>query len=94
MFFRDLLVASIAFGLGSSMIQVALANRGWCFDNFLIRQIESSRGRLAARKALGLGGSMMILVGALTLIAPWLKSGENDASGHLNRVAKFESRLG
>lgn len=72
-FLRDLLVASVAFGLGSSMIQVAMVNRGWCFDNFIIRRIESNRGRLAARKSLWIGGTAMILLAAWTLLSPWLK---------------------
>ncbi|QEG23257.1 hypothetical protein [Mariniblastus fucicola] len=62
------------------MIQVALINRGWWFDSFLIRQIESTRGRQAARKALGFGGAAMILIGAWTMFGPWLKSGNGESS--------------
>jgi hypothetical protein len=91
-FFRDLLVASVACGLGLSMIQVALLNQGWWFENFLIRQIETNRGRAAARKALGLGGSIMILIGAWTMLAPWLKSGENETTIRYARPLKFENR--
>lgn len=79
-FLRDLLVASVAFGLGLSMIQVAMINRGWCFDNFIIRRIESSRGREAARKSLWIGGTAIILVGAWTLVAPLLKKGKAESS--------------
>lgn len=94
MFFRDLLVASVAFGLGLSMIQVALVNQGWWFDNFLIRQIESTRGRSAARKTLGFGGSLMIMIGAWTLFAPGLKGGENNTSGFLNQAPGLKIDLG
>ncbi len=94
MFFRDLLVASVACGLGLSMIQVALLNQGWWFENFLIRQIETNRGRTAARKTLGFGGSIMILIGAWTMLAPWLKNGESESSIRFARPLKCENRLG
>lgn len=80
MFLRDLLVASVAFGLGLSMIQVALLNRGWCFENFIVRRIESSVGRAAARKSLCFGGAALILLGAWTMASPWLKKDEAEAN--------------
>ena len=91
-FFRDLLVACVAGGLGLSMIQVALVNRGWWFENFIIRQIESSRGRPAARKALGIGGGAMIILGAWTMLAPWIRSNDRNEAGFLNRPVDFEVR--
>jgi putative Mn2+ efflux pump MntP len=87
-FLRDLLVASVAFGLGLSMIQVALMNRGWCFDNFIIRRIEASRGRDAARKSLWIGGTAIILLGAWTLFAPLLKKGKSDSTTRGSYLAK------
>lgn len=90
MFFRDLLVASVAAGLGLSMIQVALVNRGWWFENFLVRQIESSRGRTFARKTLGIGGTAMIMLGAWTLFAPWIKTSARKASIPLPHAAEIE----
>jgi len=89
-FFRDLLVACVAGGLGLSMIQVALVNRGWWFENFIIRQIESSRGRPAARKTLGLGGVAMIAIGVWTLLAPWIRSSDRSASAPATRFVDFE----
>lgn len=91
-FFRDLLVACVAGGLGLSMIQVALANRGWWFENFIIKQIESSRGRPAARKAMGFGGAAMILIGAWTLFAPWLKNNDQESAVPPTRSVKFENQ--
>lgn len=72
------------------MIQVALINRGWWFENFIIRQIETSRGRPAARKALGIGGVAMIVIGAWTLLAPWIKSSDRGAAAPATRSVDFE----
>jgi len=91
-FFRDLLVACVAGGLGLSMIQVALVNRGWWFENFIIRQIESSRGRSAARKALGIGGTAMIVIGAWTLFSPWIKNGDRGSAVPPLRSVNFENQ--
>lgn len=90
-FFRDLLVASVAAGLGLSMIQVALLNRGWWFENFIIKHIESSRGRNAARRALGFGGTAMIVIGAWTLCSPWIKNAVSDAKSPARRAVDFEN---
>lgn len=76
MFLRDLLVATIALGLGLSMIRVAAINQGWWFENFIVRNIESNRGRAAARKSLYLSGALMVVIGVWTLVAPWLKKEE------------------
>lgn len=67
---RDLLVAGVALGLGFSMLQVALANRGWCFDMMMVRQIETSRGRPAARKTVCIAGSCIVLIGAWLAASP------------------------
>jgi len=91
-FFRDLLVASVAAGLGLSMIQVALLNRGWWFENFIVKHIESSRGRSAARRALGFGGTAMIMIGAWTLCSPWLKNSGGDSKAPAPEPDKFEIR--
>ena len=71
------------------MIQVALINRGWCFDNFIIRRIETNRGREAARKSLWIGGTAIILLGAWTLFAPLLKKGKADSSTQRNSHQHF-----
>ena len=73
MFLRDLVVAIIASGLGLSMIRVAAINQGWWFENFIVRNIEESRGRPAARKSLYVGGVLLILLGVWTAVSPWLK---------------------
>ena len=72
MFERDLLVACVAFGLGLSMIYASAVNSGWYFENFLIRRVETSRGRPAARRTLGLAGSVIILLGAYTVSSSWI----------------------
>ena len=92
MFFRDLLVACVASGLGLSMIHVALVNRGWWFENFLIRHIESSRGRQAARKALGIDGTTMIVIGLWTLVAPWVKNSHWDSANISTPATDFENQ--
>ena len=73
MFLRDLLVATISLGLGLSMIRVAAINRGWWFGNFIVRNIEETRGRGSARKSLYIGGAVMVLIGLWTLASPWLR---------------------
>lgn len=55
------------------MIRVAAMNRGWWFENFIIRNIETNRGRAAAQKSLFISGALMVLIGVWTLVAPWLK---------------------
>ena len=92
-FLRDLLVAGVSIGLGLSMIQVAMVNHGWWFENFIVRQIETSRGRGAARKALGVGGTTMILLGAWTLMAPVIRDGKQDAQAPPSKmsIGKFEA---
>ncbi len=72
MFERDLLVACVAFGLGLSMLYSAAVNSGWYFDSFLIRRVEESRGRAAARRALSVAGSLIILLGVYTVSSTWI----------------------
>jgi len=72
MFERDLLVASVAFLMGVSMIYFAIVDSGWYFENFLIRRVEAKRGRYAARKLLGTCGCMIILLGTYTLFSGWI----------------------
>ena len=74
------------------MLQVAWSNKGWCFENFVIRQIESKRGRTAARRALGFGGSAMILIGAWTLVAPIALNDVDENSDRSDTAPIFENQ--
>lgn len=88
---RDLIVAAIALGLGFSMLQVAIANRGWCFDTMMVRQIETSRGRLAARRTVCVAGSCIVLMGAWIAASPVFFKSSGPKSPSPSRDATHQS---
>ena len=71
MFARDLLVATVAIGLGAVLLFSALTNHSRTFEMRTPSYLTESLGRTRARWIVGTTGFVVLMLGAYILCSPW-----------------------